>query len=84
MWYSLCSTIDGSALRKETYGGSIMAVYEYACMECDITQEKERSIHDSEPEYFCESCGYALTRVFSPFGLSFKGGGFYSTDGRNV
>lgn len=61
-----------------------MAVYEYACMECDITQEKERSIHDSEPEYFCESCGYALTRVFSPFGLSFKGGGFYSTDGRNV
>ena len=61
-----------------------MAVYEYSCMECDLTQEKERSIHDPEPEYFCGTCGYALVRVFSPFGLSFKGGGFYSTESRNV
>jgi len=61
-----------------------MAVYEYSCIQCDTTVDKERSIHDPEPEYFCESCGYALARVYSPFGLSFKGGGFYSTEGRNV
>ena len=59
-----------------------MAKYEYSCIQCDINYEKERSIHDAEPEYFCDTCGYALQRVFSPFGLQFKGGGFYSTDGR--
>ena len=60
-----------------------MPKYEYSCVTCDQDYEKERSIHDAEPEYFCESCGYALIRVFSGFGLSFKGGGFYSTDNRS-
>ena len=58
-----------------------MAIYEYACIECDIDYEKERPITDAEPRYSCDKCGYALQRVFSPFGLSFKGGGFYSTKG---
>ena len=56
-----------------------MPKYEYACITCDLNYEKERSIHDSEPEYFCESCGYALQRVYNSFGLQFKGGGFYSS-----
>lgn len=60
-----------------------MPVYEYACVQCDKNYEKSRSIKDPEPEYFCEQCGYALTRVFSPFGLQFKGGGFYVNEGRN-
>jgi predicted nucleic acid-binding Zn ribbon protein len=51
-------------------------------MECDKDYEKERSIHDAEPTYVCDTCGYALVRVYLPFGLQFKGGGFYSTDGR--
>ena len=59
-----------------------MPIYEYSCIECDLDYEKERSIYDSVPEYFCDKCGYALQRVFNSFGLSFKGGGFYSTDGR--
>ena len=59
-----------------------MAVYEYACIECDKKYEKERSIHDAEPEYFCESCGYALVRVFNSFGIQLKGGGWYSTGNR--
>ena len=59
-----------------------MAIYEYACIECDLSYEKERSIHDPVPEYFCDKCGYALQRVYTPFGLQFKGGGFYSTDRR--
>ena len=58
-----------------------MAVYEYACIQCDLDYEKERSIHDKAPEYFCDKCGYALQRVFNSFGLAFKGGGFYSTGG---
>jgi putative FmdB family regulatory protein len=59
----------------------VMPKYEYSCIECDLDYEKERSIHDAEPEYFCEKCGYALQRVYTPFGLQFKGSGFYKTGG---
>ena len=56
-----------------------MPKYEYACIQCDLDYEKERSIHDAAPDYVCDKCGYALQRVYSPFGLQFKSEGFYST-----
>ena len=56
-----------------------MPKYEYSCIECDLEYEKERSIHDAEPRYVCDKCGYALQRVYNSFGLQFKGGGFYSS-----
>jgi putative FmdB family regulatory protein len=56
-----------------------MPKYEYACIQCDLDYEKERSIHDAAPNYVCDSCGYALQRVFNSFGLQFKGSGFYKT-----
>jgi putative FmdB family regulatory protein len=59
-----------------------MAIYQYACMECDKDYEKERPITDPEPQYFCEKCGYALSRVYSAVGAVFKGGGFYVNDSR--
>lgn len=59
-----------------------MAIYQYACMECDQDYEKERSITDPEPQYFCDKCGYALSRVYSPVSALFKGGGFYTNDSR--
>jgi predicted nucleic acid-binding Zn ribbon protein len=49
-------------------------------MHCDLEYEKERSINDPEDKYFCESCGYALIRIYSPVTAVFKGGGFYKTD----
>lgn len=58
-----------------------MPVYEYRC-DCnpeDIVQF-ERSITDKEPEYGCEKCGGVMKRHFSPFGIQFKGTGFYKTD----
>ena len=57
-----------------------MPKYDYACMNCDKDYEKERSIHEPAPEYFCDDCGYALQRVYTPFGLKFNGGGFYAND----
>jgi putative FmdB family regulatory protein len=56
-----------------------MPKYEYSCIACDLDYEKERSINDVEPRYTCDTCGYALQRVFTPFGLQFKGSGFYKT-----
>jgi predicted nucleic acid-binding Zn ribbon protein len=51
-------------------------------MSCDLDYEKERSITDAEPIYYCESCGYALIRTYTPVTAVFKGGGFYKTDNR--
>jgi predicted nucleic acid-binding Zn ribbon protein len=51
-------------------------------MTCDLNYEKERSINDPEDKYFCEQCGYALIKVYSPVTAVFKGGGFYKTDNR--
>jgi len=62
--------------------GAIMPLYQYACVSCDLDYEKERSINDPEDKYFCEHCGYALIRVYSPVTTFFKGGGFYKTDNR--
>lgn len=59
-----------------------MPKYQYACIECDLDYEKERTITESEPTYRCDSCGYVLARVYSPVAVSFKGGGFYKTDNR--
>jgi putative FmdB family regulatory protein len=59
-----------------------MPKYQYACMDCDLDYEKERAITDAEPIYHCDKCGYALVRVYSPVGVTFKGGGFYTTDNR--
>jgi putative FmdB family regulatory protein len=59
-----------------------MPTYEYACVECDKTQEVTRSFKDTEIKPPCPQCGYAMTRVFNTFGINLKGGGYYSTDNR--
>lgn len=57
-----------------------MPIYPYYCPACDHSIEYKRSIHDEEPAYMCEKCGYRLVRVYEPTVVSFKGGGFYTTD----
>jgi putative FmdB family regulatory protein len=57
-----------------------MPQYEYDCMPCAIRYVKSRSILDNDPGYLCESCNKSLVRVYSNFGVQFKGDGFYSTD----
>ena len=58
-----------------------MPLYEYRCSSCgqsvDIKHGFEETV--SEP---CAACGGALTRVFNPAGIVFKGSGFYVTDSR--
>jgi putative FmdB family regulatory protein len=70
----------GKILRRKTPGGKLVPKYDYSCIQCDLDYEKERSIHDNVPAYFCTKCGYSLQRVYTDIGFSFKGGGFYSTD----
>lgn len=57
-----------------------MPKYEYDCMPCATRYIKERSIKDDDPGYYCSFCNKPLVRVYSNFGIQFKGTGFYSTD----
>lgn len=57
-----------------------MPNYEYDCMPCGQRYIKTRSILEEDPGYTCEICNKTLVRVYSNFGVQFKGTGFYSTD----
>lgn len=51
-------------------------------MSCAIRYTKNRSIDQDDPGYYCDQCNKSLVRVYSSFGVHFKGSGFYKTDNR--
>ena len=59
-----------------------MPLYEYKCSlsEAHPLMSIERSIIDNDPGYECEECKSEMIRHFTPFGIQFKGSGFYKTD----
>ena len=57
-----------------------MPIYEYSCITCDESVEVSRSFSDEEILPPCSSCGYKMSRVYTPAGIQFKGSGFYKTD----
>lgn len=57
-----------------------MALYEYTCKQCSINVIISRGINDPEENTKCDNCNIDLTRVYSSIGVTFNGGGFYSTD----
>lgn len=59
-----------------------MPTYEYSCIECDLTIEKQKSFSEAETSEFCEKCGNKMVKVYGTFGINLKGSGFYSTDNR--
>ena len=59
-----------------------MAIYEYACIQCDKQIEVERSMSDPEILPPCPACGYDMARVYNAPGIKFNGSGFYKTDNR--
>ena len=62
--------------------GVEMPVYEYKCKidESHALLAVTRSISEEDPGYLCEECESEMIRHFSPFGIQFKGNGFYKTD----
>lgn len=57
-----------------------MPKYEYACINCDKSEEVSRGFNDKEVVPACPACGYLMTRVYDAPGIQFKGSGFYKTD----
>ena len=60
-----------------------MPIYEYECRQCKTKESFSRSISDKDPGYYCHACNLQLYRVYYPIGVTFSGGGFYSTDNRS-
>ena len=59
-----------------------MPIYEYACIQCDTSQEITRKFDDPEVIPPCQKCGYAMARSYNAPEIQFKGSGFYKTDNR--
>jgi putative FmdB family regulatory protein len=58
-----------------------MPLYDYKCTKCGAVREVRHGFHESHDEP-CPACGAAMTRVFNPAPIVFKGSGFYATDSR--
>jgi putative FmdB family regulatory protein len=63
-----------------------MPVYEYKCTVCQERFEVEQSIRDAALTSLpgCEHGDHQLKKVFSPVGISFRGGGFYRNEARTA
>ena len=59
-----------------------MPVYGYRCTRGHHFEIQQRITEP--PLTQCPECGAAVTRVFYPVGIIFKGGGFYKTDSRGA
>jgi putative FmdB family regulatory protein len=59
-----------------------MPIYEYKCKDSDAHAilSVTRSISEDDPGYICKECKAEMVRHFTPFGIQFKGNGFYKTD----
>ena len=59
-----------------------MPVYEYKCSYdyAHVLLSVNRSISENDPMYRCVPCDSEMIRFFTPFGIQFKGNGFYKTD----
>jgi putative FmdB family regulatory protein len=53
-------------------------IYEYRCGNGHEFEVVQRMTDD--PVTACEVCGEAVSRVFSPVAVHYKGSGFYTTD----
>ncbi len=59
-----------------------MARYDYKCPACGTTFEVEHPM-SAHPKVSCPKCGHEAQQVFEPYGINFKGSGFYNTDQRD-
>ena len=48
-----------------------MPTYEYACMECDLSIEKQKSFAEADSVEICEKCGNKMIKVFGTFFTKF-------------
>ena len=57
-----------------------MPAYQYKCPHCEVILVVNRSLHDADPGYECETCKIPMNKVYSIGAVTFRGSGFYRTD----
>lgn len=57
-----------------------MPVYQYKCTICSNILEINKSADNASVVELCSKCGSAMIKQYGPFGIQFKGKGFYKTD----
>ena len=55
-----------------------MPIYEYRCENGHLFEVMQKM--SDPPVTVCDDCGAAVSRVFHPIAVHFKGSGFYNTD----
>jgi len=55
-----------------------MPIYEYRCENGHLIEVMQKITDDPTTE--CTTCGAAVSRVYHPIAVHFKGSGFYNTD----
>lgn len=58
-----------------------MPTYDFKCLSCHGILVVTSAI-GTEPKPKCPNCAGEMRKVFSPPTVQFKGGGFYSTEGK--
>src|SRR5215210_433358 len=69
---------SGPAWGRNLYCLARMPIYEYRCENGHLFEVMQKITDD--PVTTCETCGAAVSRVFHPVAVHFKGSGFYNTD----
>jgi len=62
-----------------------MPIYEFECSnpDCESNLRYDKELSISEPhDVECGFCHERMKKIYSSFGIAFKGSGFYSTDNR--
>ena len=74
---------DVEALRVYSWDREVMPIYEFECTNdlCEANLRYEKELKINEPhDVECGFCHEPMRKIYSSFGIQFKGSGFYSTD----
>jgi len=66
-----------------SWSREVMPIYEFECTNdlCEANLRYEKELKINEPhDVECGFCHEPMRKIYSTFGISFKGSGFYSTD----
>ena len=74
---------DVKSYSDNAWSCQVMPIYEFECTNdrCEANLRYEKELKINEPhDVECGFCHEPMRKIYSSFGISFKGTGFYSTD----
>ena len=84
-WTKRSQPHDAKPLGDNAWSREVMPIYEFECTNdnCEANLRYEKELKINEPhDVECGFCHEPMRKIYSSFGIAFKGTGFYSTDNR--